>query len=176
MLDKLVAAINIILNILTIIVTPAIMLATWLMSPDWTAGDIFGLRPVLHELWITVSNITYFIYAILLIFIALATIFNSEHYGYKAMLPKLALGIIMVPLTWWAVQFTVSLASYVTASAISIPAETIEKYTDKNTGSWWTTASIPKEISYQNDKFSDSSTCSATIKCLSPETIVKNAG
>jgi hypothetical protein len=60
--------------------------------------------------------------------IAIATIFNSEHYGYKAMLPKLALGIIMVPMTWWFVQFTISLATYVTASAISLPAESIKKF------------------------------------------------
>lgn len=70
---------------------------------------------------VTISNITYFIYAILLIFIALATIFGRENYGYKAMLPKLALGIILVPFTWWFVQWTISLTSVITASVISIP-------------------------------------------------------
>lgn len=104
------------------------MFASWLMSPDWTSGDIFNLRPKMHELWITVSNITYFIYAILLIFIALATIFNNEHYGYKALLPKLALGIILVPMTWWFVQFIISLSTIVTASVINIPAEVVAKY------------------------------------------------
>lgn len=149
MLNTLVAAINIILNILTIMVSPAIMLASWLMSPDWTSGDLFGIRPVMHSLWVTVSNITYLIYAILLIFIALATIFNSEHYGYKAMLPKLALGIILVPLTWWAVQFTISLATYVTAAAVSVPAEALKKYT--NDSSWWNTSFIPREMIYKNN-------------------------
>lgn len=91
MLNSLVGGLNIILDILTIIVSPAIMLASWLMSPDWTSGDLFGIRPALHSLWVTVSNIVYFIYAILLIFIALATIFNSQNYGYKQLLPKLAL-------------------------------------------------------------------------------------
>ena len=148
MLNTLVAAINIILNILTIMVSPAIMLASWLMSPDWTSGDLFGIRPVMHSLWVTVSNITYLIYAILLIFIALATIFNSEHYGYKAMLPKLALGIILVPLTWWAVQFTISLATYVTAAAVSVPAEALKKYT--NDSSWWNTSFIPRQMIYKN--------------------------
>ena len=151
MLNTLVAGINIVLSILTIIVSPAIMLASWLMSPDWTAWEIFGLRPVLHSLWITVSNITYLIYAILLIVIALATIFNSEHYGYRAMLPKLALGIIMVPLTWWGVQFTISLATYVTAVAVSVPAEAVEKFTQKN--SWWEQPSIPTKITYRNNAF-----------------------
>ena len=98
------------------------------MSPDWTSGDIFGIRPVIHSLWVTVANVTYFIYAILLIFIALATIFNSDKYGYKQLLPKLALGIILVPLSWWFIQFTVSLASVVTASVMNIPAETLTVY------------------------------------------------
>ena len=80
MLNSLVAGLNIILDILTIIVTPAMILASWLMSPDWTSGDLFQIRPMLHSLWVTVANITYFIYAILLIFIALGTIFNSDKY------------------------------------------------------------------------------------------------
>lgn len=191
MLNTLVAGINILLNILTIIVSPAIMLASWLMSPDWTAGDLFGIRPVMHSLWITVSNIAYLIYAILLIFIALATIFNSEHYGYKSMLPKLALGIIMVPLTWWAVQFTVSLATYVTAAAVSVPAEALGKYT--STEGWWNNPSIPRDMIYQNDKVRGSNGdaldstekinayClvlgeNGAAKCISPSDITKNAG
>jgi hypothetical protein len=111
MLDKIIIGWNIVLGILTAIVSPAIFLASWLMSPDWTSGDLFQLRPIIHNLWIMVSNVTYFIYAILLIFIALATIFNSQNYGYKVLLPKLALGIILVPLTWWFVQFIISLST-----------------------------------------------------------------
>lgn len=148
------------------------MLATWLMSPDWTAGDIFGLRPVFHSLWVTISNITYFIYAILLIFIALATIFNSENYGYKAMLPKLALGIILVPLTWWAVQFTISLATYVTATVISIPAESIEKFSSKN-DSFWSNPSIPKNLEFS--KVNDPKTYNCANGCYSPREVVSKA-
>lgn len=150
MLNNLVSGVNIILDFITIIVSPAIMLASWLMSPDWTSGDLFGIRPVLHNMWIVISNITYLIYAILLIVIAIATIFNSEHYGYKAMLPKLALGIILVPLTWWGVQFTVSVATYVTAAAISVPYESVNKINP--TDGFWTEPTIPKSMTYENDK------------------------
>ncbi len=153
MLNNLVSGVNIILDIVTIFVTPAIMLASWLMSPDWTAGDLFGIRPILHSLWITISNITYLIYAILIIFIAIATIFDisgQSHYGYRSMLPKLALGILLVPITWWGVQFTVSVATYVTAAAISVPYESIKKFSASDT--WWSTPSIPKEMEYTNDK------------------------
>lgn len=150
MLNNLVSTINIALDAVTILVTPAIMLASWLMSPDWTTGDLFGIRPVLHNMWIVVSNITYFIYAILLIVIAIATIFNSEHYGYKAMLPKLALGIILVPLTWWGVQFTISVATYVTAAAVSIPYESV-KATGKG-DTFWDERIIPQKMLYKDDK------------------------
>ena len=154
MYESLVAGLNIILALLTIIVSPAIMLASWLMSPDWTSGDIFGMRPMIHDLWVLVANVTYFIYAILLIFIALATIFNSENYGYKKMLPKLALGILMVPLTWWFIQFTISLASLATASVMNIPAEVMTNYSAKigqaDGTNWWNTGIVPKNITYDN--------------------------
>ena len=108
------------------------ILASWLMSPDWTSGDLFQIRPMIHDLWVTVANITYFIYAVLLIFIALATIFNSDKYGYRQLLPKLALGILLVPLSWWFIQFVISLSTVVTASVISIPMEVVINYTKDN--------------------------------------------
>lgn len=141
---------NLIIDLLTMIVTPAIIFASWLISPDWTSGDLFELRPTFHSLWVLVSNVTYLVYAILLIFIALATIFNSEHYGYKAMLPKLALGIILVPLTWWGVQFVISLSTYITASVITIPQETMFQInkskcaSDDDQKCWENRPSIPK--------------------------------
>ena len=123
------------------------------MSPDWTSGDVFGLRPMIHALWITISNVIYFIYAVLLIFIALATIFNSDHYGYKALLPKLAIGILMVPLTWWMVQFVISVASYVTTAVITITMTTVDKFLSKdgNTSLIYQPI-IPKLMVYENDK------------------------
>ena len=121
------------------------MFAGWLMSPDWTSGDLFGLRTPMYSLWVTVSNIVYFVYAILLILIALGTMFGKESFSYKVMLPKLALGILMVPFTWWFVQWTISLSAVVTASVITIPAETM-KTDGSSTSSWWNTPSIPNKI------------------------------
>jgi hypothetical protein len=145
MLQSLVNGLNIFLWLLTAIVSPAIMLAGWLMSPDWTSGDLFGLREPMYRLWVTVSNIVYFVYAVMLILIALGTMFGQEKFSYKVMLPKLALGILMVPFTWWFVQWTISISSVVTASVITIPAETMASLdTDKK---WWMSIpSIPKEI------------------------------
>ena len=101
----------------------------------------------MYKMWIIVSNIVYFIYAILLIVIALATIFGKENFNYKSMIPKLALGILMVPFTWWFVQWTISLAAVVTASVTTIPMETLaqtakgDAYTTSNVipKAHWTT-------------------------------------
>jgi hypothetical protein len=179
MMNKLITGWNIVLGLLTAIVSPAILFAGWLMSPDWTSGDLFGIRPLIHDLWIMVSNVTYFIYAILLIFIALATIFNSDKYGYKQLLPKLALGIIMVPLTWWFIQFIISLASIVTASVMNIPMEALGKYTTTNP-SVFQTESIPKripiDISFDSDKKSPVIDCKVDkSQCTTPTAILNSA-
>lgn len=193
MLQNLVNGLNIFLDILTIIVSPAIILASWLMSPDWTSGDLFGIRSIIHDLWVTISNITYFIYAILLIFIALATIFNSEHYGYKQLLPRLAVGILLVPLTWWFVSFIISLSTVITASVINIPAEALSKFTDGKTTtawatSWWKDPSIPTFLEFKNNKLYANwsafalwedwgSTCNEwKSNCISPQKFIKSSG
>ena len=146
------------------------MFAGWLMSPDWTSGDLFGLRTPMYSLWVTVSNIVYFVYAILLILIALGTMFGKESFSYKVMLPKLALGILMVPFTWWFVQWTISLSAVVTASVITIPMETLAK---KETG-WMNIPSIPKQITIDENQTEKAKVniakCSATIdsNCTTP--------
>lgn len=145
MYNTAIDTLNMLLWVVTVVVSPAILFAGWLMSPDWTSGDLFGLRTPMYALWVTVSNIVYFIYAILLILIALGTMFGQDKFSYKVMLPKLALGILMVPFTWWFVQWTISIATVVTASVITIPAETMKWDAAKN-GAWWTNKSIPTKI------------------------------
>lgn len=145
MYNTAIDTLNMLLWVVTVVVSPAILFAGWLMSPDWTSGDLFGLRTPMYALWVTVSNIVYFIYAILLILIALGTMFGQDKFSYKVMLPKLALGILMVPFTWWFVQWTISIATVVTASVITIPAETMNSDTQKN-GAWWAKESIPTLI------------------------------
>ena len=139
------------LGFVTLLISPAILFAGWLMSPDWTSGDLFGLRTPMYTLWVTVSNIVYFVYAIMLILIALGTMFGKESFSYKVMLPKLALGILMVPFTWWFVQWTISLSAVVTASVITIPAETIDALAkrDGQANTWFDKKSIPTKITIQ---------------------------
>jgi hypothetical protein len=141
--DTVIDSLNIAFLVLSTLVSPVILFAGWLMSPDWTSGDIFNMRGNMYSLWVTVSNIVYFIYAIMLILIALGTMFGQEKFSYKVMLPKLALGILMVPFTWWFVQWTISISSVVTASVMTIPQETL----GNSEATWFTTKkSIPTKI------------------------------
>lgn len=158
MLQTFVDFLNLAGSILTMLVTPIIMLVGWLMSPDWTSGDLFGLRDPMYKMWITISNVIYFVYAILLIFIAIATIFNSKNYGYRALLPRLFIGILLVPMTWWFVQFVISASSYLTASVMSIPTEILAQNTNTNDKNFMNAKSIPKNITvdakiFDNTKF-----------------------
>ena len=75
-INSIISFFNLGIGVLTFCITPLIMLAGWLLSPDWTFGEIFGLRPILHQLWILVSNVVYVIFGFMLVFVAFANIFG----------------------------------------------------------------------------------------------------
>jgi hypothetical protein len=75
-INSIISVLNLGIGVLTFLITPLIMLAGWLLSPDWTFGEIFGLRPILHQLWILISNVVYVIFGFMLVFVAFANIFG----------------------------------------------------------------------------------------------------
>lgn len=117
---------NTLIAVISLIYVPFSMLSSWLLSPDWTFGDFIHLRPVLHSLWIFVSNTVYVVFAAMLIFVAIANIFGqSDSYAIKKMLPRFIIGVIMVPFTWWVVSASLSVSSYMTALVLRMPADII---------------------------------------------------
>lgn len=173
-----ISVLNTIAGILTIMITPLIMFAGWLMSPDWTTGHIFGIRKTIWELWVTVSNIVYFVYAVLLIVIALATIFNQKWFYYKALLPRLLLGIVLVPFTFGFVQTIIWLSTVVTGAALSIPAETMKAQSANEKETWWTKPIIPNTITAQTFKQTNREIVDGCTEstCTSPEKLVQKGG
>jgi hypothetical protein len=123
--SSLVVVLNALLNVMYALLTPLLLLAGWLLTPDWAFGEIFGLRPVIHDLWILISNIVYIIFAFLLVTMAFMNIFGAEGntWAIRAKLPKLIVGIISVPFTWFFVSAIVSLSSILTASAIQLAGD-----------------------------------------------------
>lgn len=117
---------NLVIAAISFLYVPFSMLSGWLLSPDWTFGDFIHLRPVLHSLWIFVSNTVYVVFAAMLIVVAIANIFGqSDSYAIKKMLPRFIIGVIMVPFTWWMVSATLSVSSYMTALVLRMPADMI---------------------------------------------------
>ena len=52
----------------------ATYLATMFLSPEWINGSIFGLDKYFKDVWILVSNVVYFVFAFVLIWIAFMNI------------------------------------------------------------------------------------------------------
>ncbi len=113
------------LNLMFAIITPFMMLAGWLLTPDWVFGEIFGLRTVLHDLWVLMSNMVYIAFAFLLIAMAFMNIYAGEKntWAIKAKLPKLIVGVISVPFTWFFVSAVLSISSVLTASVMQLAGD-----------------------------------------------------
>ena len=126
-IGNIVQIFNLIFLLMTFLMTPAIVLAGWLLSPDWTMGDFFGLRPYFINIWILVSNLVYIAFALLLLGMAVMQIFWSEsHYAFKKKLPRFLIGILIVPFTWLIVSWTLSFANQAVAAIMWIPFWAIE--------------------------------------------------
>lgn len=122
----IVQILNLIFTLITFLLTPAIILAGWLLSPDWTMGDFFGLRPYFINVWVLVSNLVYIIFALMLLWMAVMQIFSSEsNYAFKKKLPRFLVGIMIVPFTWLIVSWTLSFANQAVAAVLSIPSGAI---------------------------------------------------
>ncbi|EKE28989.1 MAG: hypothetical protein ACD_2C00256G0006 [uncultured bacterium (gcode 4)] len=136
--------------VMTFCIWPLVMLAWWLLSPDWTYWEIFWMRNVFHALWVTIWNIVYVAFAFILIYIAFVNIFSEKKSSFQISqaLPRLIVGILIVPFSWFLVSWVTSVASVLTASVIRLPIETI------NTSVWWDPTHfinqpiIPKSIIY----------------------------
>lgn len=134
-IDAIVQIMNLFFVVLTLLMTPAIIMAGWLLSPDWTMGDFFGLRPYFVQIWVLVSNLTYIIFALLLLYMAVLQIFSSEsNYAFKKKLPRFLVGILIVPFTWLIVSWTLSFANQAVAAVLSIPMGAIAGMQDPDNG------------------------------------------
>lgn len=131
MLEGIISIMNLVFGMITALLTPAVILAGWLMTPDWTMGDFFGLRPYFVNVWILVSNLVYIAFALILLYMAVMQIFSSNsEYTFKKKLPQFLVGILLVPFTWLIVSWTISFANQATAAVLSIPMGAIVNLED----------------------------------------------
>lgn len=142
----------------TLALAPSVLLGGWFLSPDWTMGDIFDLREKFLEIWIIVSNLTYIIFAMLLLGMAVIQIFgNGDHtFALKKKIRRFLIGILIVPFTWLIVSFTLSFVNQTVAVILAVPLGIIENGKIKA----FDTPAIPKEIDLT---FTEADT--STLKC-----------
>jgi len=105
-------------------------LATLFLSPEWINGSLFWMSTKFKEVWIMVSNIVYFVFAFILIWIAFMNIIgkNANQYQLKQALPKFIVWVIIVPFSWFFVQLILSISSLLTVSALTLPSNSFPEY------------------------------------------------
>lgn len=105
-------------------------LSTIFLSPTWINGSLFWLNTYFKEIWILMSNVVYFIFAFILIWIAFMNIIwvNSDQYQLKQALPKFIVWVIIVPFSWFLVQFVLSISAVLTVASLSLPFDTFDEF------------------------------------------------
>lgn len=126
-------------------------LTTMFLSPEWINGSLFWLNTVFKSVWVMVSNIVYLIFAFILIWIAFMNIIWkwTEKYALKQALPKFIIGILIVPFSWFLVNFILSISAILTISALNLPFDTFDSYNEKIS-----TVQIPKTCTFNPDNLS----------------------
>jgi len=97
-----------------------------LLTPDWINWNVIWISWHIKELWVMISNIVYFIFAILIIIIAFMNIIGKwEKWELKQALPKFIIWVLIVPFSWFFIQFIISISSLLSASVLALPFNTI---------------------------------------------------
>lgn len=101
--------------------------ASWFIDPSWYTWGVFWLSSVFKNIWVLVSNVVYMIFWWMIIWIAFMNIISAEgdNYALKTALPKLIVWILMVPFTWYIVQFVLSVSAVMTTSVLLLPKDMI---------------------------------------------------
>lgn len=124
------AVFNGILSGVTLLLWMLTYLVSLFLNPAWINGSFFGLGEHFREIWILISNVVYFIFAFLLIWIAFMNIIGKQwdKYQLKQALPKFIIWVLIVPFSWFFVQFILSLSAILTISSLTLPSDTFTQY------------------------------------------------
>jgi hypothetical protein len=101
---------------------------TMFLYPGWVNGTLFGLQDYLKIMWILVSNIVYFIFAFILIAIAFMNIIGKGEWTWelKQAMPRFIIWVLIVPFSWFFVQFLLSLSAILTVWVLTLPYDSFQ--------------------------------------------------
>lgn len=121
--DTFVTVLNQILQIVASLLGLMTALISIFLFPGWTNGSLFWLDVYLKDIWILVSNVVYFIFAFILIAIAFMNIIGKWEgtWELKQAMPKFIVGVLIVPFSWFLVQFILSISSLLTVGVLTLP-------------------------------------------------------
>ncbi len=130
MVKKVTSFMNELMKSIALLLGVMTYLISLFLSPEWMSGNLFGIQNYLKAIWILISNVVYVIFAFILIGIAFVNIvgIDSEKYQLNKMLPKFIIGILIVPFSWFIVQFVLSLTSILSVMALNLPYDTFKGY------------------------------------------------
>lgn len=99
----------------------------WLfLNPSWISWSVIWLTDPLKTMWIMISNVVYFIFAFIFIWIAFMNIIWKEDYQLKQAIPRFIGWVLMVPFSWFFVQFIISLSSILSVWILTLPYDTFK--------------------------------------------------
>jgi len=109
-----------------------IYFVTMLLDPWFTSWTTFWINDKLHVVWILVSNIVYFIFAFILIWIAFMNIiWKGDKWELKQAMPKFIVWVFIVPFSWLIVSLVVSLSNILTIAALQLPSDSFPDFWQK---------------------------------------------
>jgi hypothetical protein len=125
--NKIAVSVQLLLKLVSVWLAVITFLATMFLSPDWINGSIFWLTAEFKKVWILVSNLVYVVFAFLLIWIAFMNIIwkNDNQYQLKQALPKFIVWVLIVPFSWFAVHFILSISAILTVSVMTLPFDSL---------------------------------------------------
>lgn len=121
--STIIQAINGFFKILSALLWALTAFVSLFLYPGWTNGTLFGLTWYLKEIWILISNLVYFIFAGVLIVIAFMNIIGKWDgtWELKQAMPKFIVWVLIVPFSWFLVQFILSLTAILTVGVLTLP-------------------------------------------------------
>ena len=135
--NKLVNALNWFIAVAATLLWLITAFITLFTYPWWTNGSLFGLTEYLRDIWVLISNVVYFIFAFILITIAFMNIIGKwdGNWELKQALPRFIVWVLIVPFTWFLVQFILSVSAVLTVAVLSLPYDIFRDKLEGDTNS-----------------------------------------
>lgn len=121
--NQVISALNEALKAISVVLTLWTNFVWWFLYPEWTSWKIIWIDQTLKTLWIMVSNVVYFLFAWIFVWIAFMNIVwkDWDTYELKKAIPRFIIWVLIVPFSWFFVQFIISISNIFTAAILSLP-------------------------------------------------------